>query len=93
MQTEVLNEYLFADLVVDYADAMRRERAWALKSGALETEQAASRVITSEDMKKGFERLQQHRFEALALLQESQEGAAAPSRHHPSERSLESPFR
>jgi len=68
VKTETINEYLFADLVVEYARAVHAERVHGLTA-----DQRSKDGITSEDMRKGFERLQHRRREALALLQEAQE--------------------
>jgi hypothetical protein len=80
MDTETLNEYLFADLLTVWAVAACDRRAKA-KVVAEQRDQKAqlSQPLTSEDLQEGFQLLEQRRLEAVALLRESQRGGAAPT--------------
>ena len=85
MDVATLNEYLFADLLGQWAKAAQHRRVTArLLYRALSQDEAAREFNerpSPQDLQDGFQQLQQRRREALALLQESSQAAAAPDQH------------
>ena len=80
METQVLNEYVFAKLVGEWGLIAHEQRiAKLIADGALPEVQRYSQPLTEDDLHEGFRRLEKHRLVALALLQESQRGGAAPT--------------
>jgi hypothetical protein len=69
METDLLNEYLFADLVVEYADSTRRRRVRALvQAGEATQEEMTWGHISTDDLRTGLELLEQRRSEVLELV-------------------------
>ena len=75
METEVLNEYLFAELLTDWARSARDRRIrGAVSAGKLDEGDVHAKLIapiSHQDLQEGFRMLEQRRGEALALLRES----------------------
>lgn len=72
METELLNEYLFADLVVQYAHHARTRRIHALiQSGAATQDEMNWGAITSEDLRTGLAQLDERRLAIHELRRES----------------------
>ena len=69
MDTETLNEYLFAALLSEWAGAAKMERI--RREGKHTDREAGSAQTTEEDLREGFRRLHARRHVALALLQDA----------------------
>ena len=71
MNTEKLNEYIFAKLVADQAQLAWKARRRSLESAGASDADISNMPLTKEDLQKGFEMLEWYRLESLKVLQES----------------------
>ncbi len=75
MKTELLNEYIFTEIVMEIAQAMRRTRQkqmeadGATQEGATQ-EEVANTPVTVEDRRKALNILESERQQVVALLAE-----------------------
>ena len=68
MDTELLNEYLFADLVAEWSVRVRTERLTAMKAGGLvHASEPDSNLFTSSDLREGLKRLEAVRLVVRGL--------------------------
>jgi hypothetical protein len=73
METELLNEYLFANMLSEWAADVRTRRVKAAReAGTMSDAEATAVVTSSEDVSEAFRLFERRRREALALLQEEQ---------------------
>ena len=70
MKTEFLNEYIFAQIVTDVAQHVRRLRLKKMRDDGVDEEEIFSTPITTEDLRKGFEIVEWQRREVSVLLRE-----------------------
>jgi hypothetical protein len=75
MDTETLNEYLFADLVTQWALGAKQRRLAKEGVNALE---ARTKPLITADLQQGLRSLRQRRAEVLALLA-AEVGTTPPS--------------
>lgn len=71
MNTEKLNEYIFAKLVADQAQLAWKARRRSLETAGASDADIANMPLTQEDLRKGFEMLEWYRVESLKVQQES----------------------
>ncbi len=70
MKTELLNEYIFTEIVMEIAQAMRRTRQKQMEEDGASQEEVANTPITVEDRRKALNILESERQQVVALLAE-----------------------
>jgi len=70
MKTERLNEYIFTEMVMEIAQAMRRTRQKQMELDGANQEDVANTPITIEDRRKALSVLESERQQVVALLAE-----------------------
>jgi len=70
MKTELLNEYIFTEIVMEIAQAMRRTRQKQMEADGASQEEVANTPITVEDRRKALNILESERQQVVALLAE-----------------------
>lgn len=73
MKTELLNEYIFTEIVMEIAQAMRRARQKEMELEGASQEEIANTPITIEDRQKALGVLESERRQVVALLAEMHE--------------------
>lgn len=72
MDTEVLNEYIYAKLVAEEARIARRHRMSQMEADGVPDEEIANTPVTQGDLRRAVDALEWFRAEALALQREVQ---------------------
>jgi len=70
MKTELLNEYIFTEIVIEIAQAMRGTRQKQMKKDGASEEDIANTPITIEDRQKAISVLESERQQVVSLLEE-----------------------
>jgi len=70
MKTERLNEYIFTEMVMEIAQAMRRTRQKQMELDGANQEDIANTPITIEDRQKAISVLESERQQVVSLLEE-----------------------
>jgi len=70
MKTEILNEYIFTEIVMEIAQAMRRTRQKQMELNGASQEEVANTPITVEDRRKALKLLESERQQVVSLLEE-----------------------
>ncbi|WP_367359028.1 hypothetical protein [Syntrophus sp. (in: bacteria)] len=70
MKTELLNEYIFTEIVLEIAQAMRRNRQQQMELEGASQEEIAKTPITIEDRRKALALLESERQHVMTLLEE-----------------------
>jgi len=70
MKTELLNEYIFTEIVLEIAQAMRRNRQKQMELEGANEEEIAKTPITIEDRRKALTLLESERQHVMTLLEE-----------------------
>jgi hypothetical protein len=70
MKTELLNEYLFVDLVMRLSIGARRSRIAQMIADGISEEEAEQSPLTREDRRNAIDRLDSERKEISSILSE-----------------------
>jgi len=70
MKTEILNEYIFTEIVMEIAQAMRRTRQKQMELNGASQEEVANTPITVEDRRKALKLLESERQQVIGLVAE-----------------------
>lgn len=70
MKTELLNEYIFTEIVMEIAQAMRRARQKQMELEGASAEEVANTPISIEDRRKALNLIESERQQVVALLAE-----------------------
>jgi hypothetical protein len=70
MKTELLNEYIFTEIVMEIAQAMRKTRQKQMELNGASQEEVTNTPITVEDRRKALNLLESERQQVIGLLTE-----------------------
>lgn len=71
MNTEKLNEYIFASLIREQAIKAWRTRQRTMEDNGASHEEVIATHVTADDLRQGFAELEWYRVESLKVQQES----------------------